>query len=226
MRAGLRALPHPPDAEDPLAFQRPHRLLRRSERGAPLLQRRRTNGTTTTACWALGSRNCWLPPTRTPPPAGPRQCGAIRTCLDRLAQYEAKGSEDLDAVSGCFGELMAELFDYQGGPLVAGAAEHRLQPRQVHLPAGRLRRPRSGIPAKGRYNPLRSLSQTPGYEEEMREIFELLLARCARSFERLPCVEDVDLLRNILYSGVWLKYNCKRPKRPEAQNRLNWAVSS
>ena len=36
----------------------------------------------------------------------PRQCGAIRACLDRLAQYEAKGSEDLDAVSGCFGELI------------------------------------------------------------------------------------------------------------------------
>ena len=50
-------------------------------------------------------------------------------------------------------------------------------------------------------------------EEEMREIFELLLARCAKSFERLPCVEDADLLRNILYSGVWLKYNCKNAKR-------------
>ena len=37
---------------------------------------------------------------------------------------------------------------------------------------------------------------------------------CARSFERLPCVEDVDLLRNILYSGVWLKYNCKHAKNP------------
>ena len=64
------------------------------------------------------------------------------------------------------------------------------------------------------YNPLRSLHQLPGYEEEMREIFELLLANCARSFERLPCVEDVDLLRNILYSGVWLKYNCKHAKNP------------
>ena len=58
-----------------------------------------------------------------------------------------------------------------------------------------------------------TLSQQPGYEEEMREIFELLLARCARSFERLPCVEDADLLRNILYSGVWLKYNCKNAKK-------------
>ena len=53
----------------------------------------------------------------------------------------------------------------------------------------------------------------------MREIFELLLARCAKCFERLPCVEDADLLRNILYSGVWLKYNCNNAKRsgPDAE---------
>ena len=62
---------------------------------------------------------------------------------------------------------------------------------------------------RGTYNPLKTLSTRPGYEEEMKEIFELLLAQCARSFERLPCVEDADLLRNIPYSGVWLKYNCK-----------------
>jgi hypothetical protein len=68
---------------------------------------------------------------------------------------------------------------------------------------------------KGAYNPLHALSREPGYEEEMREIFELLLANCARSFERLPCVEDVDLLRNILYSGVWLKYHCKNAKKKD-----------
>ena len=66
---------------------------------------------------------------------------------------------------------------------------------------------------KGAYNPLKTMSEQPGYEEEMREIFELLLARCAKRFERLPCVEDADLLRNILYSGIWLKYNCKNAKR-------------
>ena len=52
-------------------------------------------------------------PAQTAAQRWPRQCSAIRTCLDRLAQLEAEGSEDLDAVSGCFGELMAELFDYK-----------------------------------------------------------------------------------------------------------------
>ena len=48
-------------------------------------------------------------------------------------------------------------------------------------------------------------------------VFELLLAQCAQSFERLPCVEDADLLRNILYSGVWLKYNCKTAKQARSR---------
>ena len=39
---------------------------------------------------------------------------------------------------------------------------------------------------KDAYNPLKTMSEQPGYEEEMREIFELLLARCAKCFERLP----------------------------------------
>ena len=144
----------------------------------------------------------------------PRQCNAIRSCLARLAEYEAAGSEDLDAVSGCFGELMAELFDYR---------QDHWSPelRSIGFSLGKfiylldayddLTRDKR----RGAYNPLKTLSKQPGYEEEMREIFELLLAQCAQSFERLPCVEDVDLLRNILYSGVWLKYNCKNAKRSD-----------
>ena len=67
----------------------------------------------------------------------PRQCAAIRSCLARLAEYEAAGSEDLDTVSGCFGELIVRL---QAGPLVAGAAQPGLPSGQVHLSDGRLRR--------------------------------------------------------------------------------------
>ena len=143
----------------------------------------------------------------------PRQCAAIRSCLARLAEYEAAGSEDLDAVSGCFGDLMAELFDYKQdhwSPELRSIGFHLGKYIYLLDAYDDLDRDLK----KGAYNPLRSLHQLPGYEEEMREIFELLLANCARSFERLPCVEDVDLLRNILYSGVWLKYNCKHAKNP------------
>lgn len=146
----------------------------------------------------------------------PRQCGAIRTCLDKLSEYEAADSEDLDAVSGCFGRLMAELFDYKQdhwSPELRSIGFHLGKFIYLLDAYDDLERDKR----KGAYNPLKTLSQQPGYEEEMKEIFELLLARCAQSFERLPCVEDADLLRNILYSGVWLKYNCKTAKDARKQ---------
>ena len=164
----------------------------------------------------LGFEKLLGSPAQTAAQRWPRQCNAIRTCLDRLTQLEAEGSEDLDAVSGCFGELMAELFDYKQdhwSPELRSIGFHLGKFIYLLDAYDDLARDEK----KGAYNPLRSLSRQPGYEEEMRDIFELLLARCARSFERLPCVEDADLLRNILYSGVWLKYNCKQAK--EAQKK-------
>jgi len=34
----------------------------------------------------------------------------------------------------------------------------------------------------------------------------MLIARCTGEFEKLPLFEDVEILRNILYSGVWTQY--------------------
>ena len=144
----------------------------------------------------------------------PRQCSAIRRCLEQLAAYEAAGSEDLDAVSGCFGELMAELFDYKQdhwSPELRSIGFHLGKFIYLLDAYDDLDRDKK----HGSYNPLRSLSTQPEYEEQMREIFELLLARCSQSFERLPCVDDTDLLRNILYSGVWTKYNAKNAKHSD-----------
>jgi len=35
----------------------------------------------------------------------------------------------------------------------------------------------------------------------------MLLGDASRAFEVLPLVQDVHLLRNIMYSGLWIKYN-------------------
>lgn len=146
----------------------------------------------------------------------PQKCKAVQAQLDLLHQMEQQSESNPDLPAGCFGTLLGELFVWKEDEWADNL-------RQVGFYLGKfiylldayddLARDEK----KGAYNPLRSLSRQPGYEEEMRDIFELLLARCARSFERLPCVEDADLLRNILYSGVWLKYNCKQAK--EAQKK-------
>ena len=34
----------------------------------------------------------------------------------------------------------------------------------------------------------------------------MMIAECCAEFEKLPCLLDVDILRNILYDGVWNHY--------------------
>ena len=47
--------------------------------------------------------------------------------------------------------------------------------------------------------------------------FGQMMAQCAAAFERLPVLENADLLRNILYSGVWMHYRDIRHKRAEKE---------
>ena len=110
----------------------------------------------------LGFEKLLDSPAQTAAQRWPRQCNAIRTCLDRLAQLEAEGSEDLDAVSGCFGELMAELFDYKQdhwSPELRSIGFHLGKFIYLLDAYDDLARDEK----KGAYNPLRTLSRQPGY---------------------------------------------------------------
>ena len=43
----------------------------------------------------------------------------------------------------------------------------------------------------------------------------MMIGECARNFEILPCILDVDILRNILYDGVWKHYRKIQEKKSE-----------
>lgn len=140
----------------------------------------------------------------------PRQCAAIRDELARLADCEAQRSTDIDTVAGCFGALMAELFDYREdhwSPELRALGYHL--GKFIYLLDAWDDLPRDE--KKDSYNPLRYAAQRPDYET-MREYLELQMAAAARAFERLPCVENAEILRNILYSGVWQRFAALAPK--------------
>ena len=59
---------------------------------------------------------------------------------------------------------------------------------------------------KHRFNPLAAYRSRPDFEKRMFSMLDLMMADCARSFEKLPLSLDVEILRNILYAGVWSKY--------------------
>lgn len=68
-----------------------------------------------------------------------------------------------------------------------------------------------------RYNPLTRRFNNPDFEEEIKTILTMIMANCCKEFEKLPILDNVEILRNILYSGVWYKYEMVRQKREENQ---------
>ena len=70
------------------------------------------------------------------------------------------------------------------------------------------------------YNPLKEafLQKTPEqFATECRTLLTMMMAECSREFEQLPILEDVEILRNILYAGVWSRYGQIRCSRKETE---------
>jgi hypothetical protein len=44
------------------------------------------------------------------------------------------------------------------------------------------------------------------FDGYVRSLLTMLMASCCRAFEALPIVENIDILRNILYAGVWIRF--------------------
>ena len=68
---------------------------------------------------------------------------------------------------------------------------------------------------KGAPNPLKKKYESVGFEEECRTILMMMMSECCREFEKLPILENVEILRNILYSGVWGRYEAVHERRME-----------
>ena len=59
---------------------------------------------------------------------------------------------------------------------------------------------------KGTFNPFKKKADNPGFDEWIKDILTVAASSCAEEFEKLPIIENVEILRNILYSGIWIRY--------------------
>ena len=150
--------------------------------------------------------------------AYPRQSRAIQRELQNLSVCEKENSTDIDRTAGCFGRLMEELFVYQ-----EDGWERSL--RKMGFFLGKYiyimdaYEDLSEDIQKGRYNPLKKIYENEDYEERMKQILCMMIAESTAEFERLPCLVDVDILRNILYDGVWSRYNKIQMKKSEERKK-------
>lgn len=148
----------------------------------------------------------------------PEKCQIIRRCLKLLHQCEAHNEQEIDVSARYFGELMAELFSYRHD-----VWEKTLRGMGFYL--GKFIYILDAYDdietdlKNNSYNPLRSIYGEEDFDEKCREMMTYVLAECTSRFERLPCIRDVEILRNILYVGVWEKFDKKQLEKQNKQRK-------
>ncbi|MDO4502571.1 MAG: DUF5685 family protein [Coriobacteriia bacterium] len=133
----------------------------------------------------------------------PRQAQAIEAGMAAISQIEQDDHGNPDAAANAFGLIMGEIFvhqeDFWENPLrMMGRQLGRfiyLMDAAVDLEEDR---------QKGSYNPFAHADFT---QDQIHDLLTVYMGYVTEVFEKLPLVEDVNLLRNVLYSGVWQRWN-------------------
>lgn len=143
-----------------------------------------------------------------------RQTEQVEKYLAELVALEKEKVYDIDKLSGCFGHLLEEIF-------VVRQDEWESYLRKIGFYIGKfvyimdayddLEKDKK----KGCFNPFIDREQEEAFDEWVKQLLLMIAAEFAREFEKLPIVENVDILRNIIYSGVWTRYEEVKKKRLE-----------
>ncbi len=145
----------------------------------------------------------------------PRQCKAITESLQELDFIEQAPGANADQAINCSGKMLSELFvyeeDFWSNSLRAFGYELG---RFIYLMDATMDYKKDK--KTGNYNPLIPMRKKP---EEMESALRLPLGNAMEIFERLPLVQDEQLLRNILYAGVWQQYDLKIRAKEKKDDR-------
>lgn len=138
--------------------------------------------------------------------AYPRQCAAIRESLKGLAEMEQQNELNPDLPAACFGRLMAEIFVRREDKYAPALRRFGFALGKFIYLLDAMLDLKKDIKQE-KYNPLVTYPTT-GF----REILCLLMADCTAAFAEFPHLQKDELLTNILYSGVWMKFEMQQQK--------------
>lgn len=142
----------------------------------------------------------------------PKKASVFRKNLQQIHRCEKNNSRNLDEVSGYFGRIMEEIFVWRKD-------EWEADLRRMGFFMGKfiylmdayedVEKDRK----TGNYNLFSEDFQTEGFEQKIEMVLSMMMAECSRAFEHLPIVENTEILRNTLYSGVWCRYEYIKKNR-------------
>ena len=141
----------------------------------------------------------------------PRQCDAMEVSIRALSQLEQARDESPDRAAGCFALMMGEIFvpkEDRWSPILRNTGQ--LLGRFVYILDACMDLESDTL--FERYNPFRRYYGLDN-EQRFRDILKMLLGDCVREFDRLPLVQDADILKNVLCVGLWTEFDKKYSRK-------------
>lgn len=135
----------------------------------------------------------------------PEKCRAVQDWMTAVRGIEASGREEIDPPMNLTGKMLGTIFAWRDDFFA----------EELYRMGDGLGRFIYLMDAyddleidvrRKKYNPLKSIMRQADYEAICKDALTMAMADCAEAFENLPILKDADLIRNILYSGVWAKY--------------------
>lgn len=149
----------------------------------------------------------------------PEKIQAVSSNLKKLSALEKQNGLNADMMAGIFGDILAELFVFRQD-------EWEDSLRKIGFFLGKfifLMDAYEDVEKDiktGNYNPFKqAFLEDADFSENCRKLLTMMMAECSRTFERLPILLHADILRNILYSGVWCRYTAVTEKRMQEKEK-------
>lgn len=138
----------------------------------------------------------------------------IKENLDKIHVLEKDNNLDLDKISGLFGKIMADILVYQDDIFKDDLSKMGFYLGKYIYLIDAYEDVEKDIEDNS-YNPFKERFKEDGFDDYCFNILEMMISKSSFYFEKLPIIENVDILRNIIYSGIWTKFELIKKKRLE-----------
>ena len=142
----------------------------------------------------------------------PRQREAVERYVQKLHEIEQENEQNLDAAANLTGEMLAELYVMREDVYAKDLRELGFYLGKFIYLCDSYEDIERDIKKKN-YTPLLSRCEDEAFAVHCEQMLSDMMARAAMAFERLPLLEDAEIMRNILYSGVWLRFEQASERR-------------
>ena len=139
---------------------------------------------------------------------------AISSLLDELGTREKMNETNVDVLAGLFGKIMQILFVPFDDIYAKGLGRMGFYLGKFIYIMDAFDDVEEDV-KNGRYNVFSNCYTDPDFETHVKDMLTMMMAECSDAFEMLPAVDNADILRNILYSGVWNSYERRVSKNLE-----------